>query len=199
MRMRKPPAIAFNLILSAFTLFLLIFPPQALAADQFTLTSPQISPGDTLSQDQVYDGFGCTGANISPALEWSGVPPETKSFVLTVFDPDAPTGLGGFVHWVIFNIPATETALPENAGNPERQLAPEESIQTVNDYGEVGFGGACPPPRDAPHRYQFTLYALKARHLDLDSSIRPAVVGFQANYYAIAKASLETYYGRPEL
>lgn len=190
MEMRKLAAIAL------FTLSLLLLQPQALADNEFTLTSPQIKPQQTLTQAQVYDGFGCTGDNISPALEWSGVPPETKSFVLTVFDPDAPTGLGGFVHWVIFNIPAEVTSLPENAGDPELQLAPAGSLQTVNDYGEVGFGGACPPLGDAPHRYQFTLYALSVDQLDLDASVRPAVVGFQANSYAIAKASLETNYGR---
>ncbi len=188
--MSKLIAIAF------FILSLLLLQPSALANNELTLTSPQIKPQQTLTQAQVYDGFGCMGDNISPALEWSGAPPETKSFVLTVFDPDAPTGLGGFVHWVIFNIPAKVTSLPENAGDPETQLAPAESIQTVNDYGEKGFGGACPPSGDAPHRYQFTLYALPVDRLNLDATVRPAVVGFQANYYAIAKAGLETNYGR---
>jgi len=188
--MKKLVAIAF------FTLSLLLLQPQALADNEFTLTSSQVKPQGTLSLEQVYDGFGCQGANISPALEWSGAPPETKSFVLTLFDPDAPAGLGGFVHWVMFNIPADVTALAENAGNPQLQLAPEGSIQTRNDYGEMGFGGACPPPGDSPHRYQFTLYALSSDRLALDASVTPAVVGFQANVHAIAKAGLESFYGR---
>lgn len=159
----------------------------------FTLMSDDL--GGQLTENQVFSGFGCSGKNISPGLEWKNVPENTKSFAVTVYDPDAPTG-SGWWHWVIFNIPAGVTELKADAGNPEKGLAPKDSVQSMTDFGKTGFGGACPPAGDAPHRYIFTVYALSVEKLDLNEKAAPALVGFMLNQNVIAKASLMAYYGR---
>ena len=162
-------------------------------AQGFTLTSPDL--GGQLTTREVFAGFGCTGDNISPALNWSSAPKGTKSFAVTVYDPDAPTG-SGWWHWVIFNIPAASKGLVADAGNPQNKLPPTGSVQGVTDYGAPGFGGACPPVGDRPHRYIFTVYALDVESLPLDEKASPALVGFNLNHHALAKASLIAYYGR---
>ncbi len=176
-----------------FSIVILLF-GTALAAD-FSLKSPHLTPGDKLGNDQIYNGFGCTGKNISPALQWDNVPEGTKSFAVTLFDPDAPTG-SGWWHWVIFNIPADVTHLKENAGDIKVNLAPKESIQSTTDFGSPGFGGACPPPGDEPHHYQFSVYALDTYKLPLDKTATPAMVGFYIHQHKLAKATLTFYYSR---
>jgi Raf kinase inhibitor-like YbhB/YbcL family protein len=178
------------LLLTAFTV---LCSDAASRAENFTLTSKDL--GGQLTMTQVFSGFGCTGKNISPQLQWKNAPAGTKSFAVTVYDPDAPTG-SGWWHWVIFNIPASVTQLAADAGNPAKGLAPKGSIQSTTDYGKPGFGGACPPKGDKPHRYIFTVYALKVEKLDLDSTASPAMVGYNLNQNALAKASLTSYYGR---
>ncbi len=162
-------------------------------AEVFTLKSDQI--GGQLTIDQVFSGFGCTGKNISPQLKWMNAPKNTKSFAITVYDPDAPTG-SGWWHWVIFNIPADTAEIKAGAGNPEKNLAPKGSVQSMTDYGKPGFGGACPPPGDKPHRYIFTIFALDVPRLDLDEKANAALVGYMLNQHAIEKASLISYYGK---
>jgi Raf kinase inhibitor-like YbhB/YbcL family protein len=162
-------------------------------AQEFTLKSDDLS--GQLTETQVYSGFGCTGKNISPSLKWINAPKGTKSFAFTVYDPDAPTG-SGWWHWVIFNISSNVNELKADAGNIQKGLAPEGSVQSVTDFGKPGFGGACPPEGDKPHRYIFTVYALKVEKLDLDEKALPALVGFILNQQTIAKASLMAYYGR---
>jgi Raf kinase inhibitor-like YbhB/YbcL family protein len=163
------------------------------SAEVFTLKSDQM--GGQLTIDQVFNGFGCTGKNISPQLKWMNAPKNTKSFALMVHDPDAPTG-SGWWHWVIFNIPADAPELPADAGNPAKSLAPKGSVQSMTDYGKPGFGGACPPIGDKPHRYIFTVFALDVPKLDLDDKANAALVGFMVNQHAIGKASIISYYGR---
>ena len=165
------------------------------AAGQFTLTSPQLQEGGRLSDAQVFFGFGCEGKNISPALQWKDAPQGTKSFAVTVYDPDAPTG-SGWWHWVIFNIPATENALAENAGKPDSGLAPKPSTQSMTDFGKPGFGGACPPKGDKPHRYIFTVHALSVDKLPLEASSPAAMVGFFLNRNSLGKATLTVYFSR---
>jgi len=109
---------------TAFALFAALLGAEGAAAQTMTLTSPDIAPGTRIADEQVYKGFGCTGGNISPALSWSGAPKDTKSFALSVYDPDAPTG-SGFLHWVVFNIPPDVTSLPKNAGDPKGPAAPK--------------------------------------------------------------------------
>jgi len=162
----------------------------------FTLSSPTVKPGSMLTDAQVFKGFGCEGKNVSPALKWSGAPSGTKSYAITVYDPDAPTG-SGWWHWVVYNIPATATELPEGAGAADGKGAlPAGAVQGKTDVGSAGFGGACPPPGDKPHRYIFTVYALKTDKIDAPADATAALIGFMINANKLAKASFEAKYGR---
>lgn len=180
----------FSLMLA---LLLLAVGFEARAAETFRLESPQISNGSTLSEDQVFNGFGCSGKNISPALTWSNPPKGVKSFALTAYDPDAPTG-SGWWHWVVFDIPAEARSLPLNAA--ARGMLPQGAVESLTDFGAPGYGGACPPPGDKAHRYVFTLYALSVPHLDLDAKAMPAQVGFALHGKVLGKATLTALYAR---
>lgn len=164
------------------------------AAD-FALTSTTVKSGGTIADEQVFNGFGCTGGDVSPELSWSGAPPGTKSFALTVYDPDAPTG-SGFWHWLVVNLPPTATELPKGAGKPRAPGLPAGALQTRTDYGAPGYGGPCPPKGDKPHRYQFTLFAVDIPKLDVDANTSAAVVGFNLHFHTLAKATFTATYGR---
>jgi Raf kinase inhibitor-like YbhB/YbcL family protein len=163
------------------------------AAAQFKLQSPDIKPGSRIADTYVFNSFGCTGQNVSPALAWSGAPAGTKGFELTVYDPDAPTG-SGFWHWVMYDIPASVTSLPQGAGAPGKQ--PQGAIEGNTDYGAPAYGGPCPPKGDKPDRYIFTIYALKTDKLEVPPNPTAAVVGFVTHYATLGKASFTAYYGR---
>ncbi|MGJ0455421.1 YbhB/YbcL family Raf kinase inhibitor-like protein [Aliarcobacter cryaerophilus] len=158
-------------------------------ADNFTLKSNTLK--GQLTQKQVFNGFGCSGENISPELSWENYPKDTKSFAITVYDPDAPTG-SGWWHWIVFNIPKNNTNLPEGFGNIEQKNV----IQSITDFGKNGFGGACPPIGDKAHKYIFTVHALDIENLSLDKNSTPALVGYMLNSHTIAKASIISYYQR---
>jgi Raf kinase inhibitor-like YbhB/YbcL family protein len=157
-------------------------------AQTFTLKSADI--GGQATQKEFYNGFGCTGQNISPQLSWEHVPAGTQYFAVTMYDKDAPTG-SGFWHWVVFNIPASVTELKSGAGDPAKNLIPKDAIQGNTDYGKPGYGGPCPPP-GSPHQYLITVFALKSK-IDLDKNATPAVIGFYLNANALAKASIVMY------
>lgn len=159
----------------------------------FTLTSADIGGQATIQEE--FNGFGCVGKNTSPQLSWENAPAETKSFALTMYDPDAPTG-SGWWHWLVFDIPATVNELVQNAGNLSLNLAPQGSVQSLTDYGVPGYGGPCPPQGHGFHQYIFTIHALRVEKLGPDSSANPALVGFNINANTIAKASLVVYYKR---
>ena len=163
---------------------------------QFRLTSPDFSPGGTLNDEQAFDGMGCKGQNVSPTLRWSGAPAGTKSFALLLHDPDAPTGGAGWWHWIAYDIPAGTTELAKGAGKADGSAMPNGSKSVPNDYGTPGYGGPCPPEGDKPHRYVFTLYALKVDKLDLPKGAHAPVVGFVLNANALGKASVTGMYGR---
>ncbi len=167
----------------------------ALAAGKLTVKSTDLKPGGTLADAQVFNGMGCTGGNLSPELSWSGAPKGTKSFVVTAYDPDAPTG-SGWWHWVVFNLPAGTMSLEEGAGSPDGGKLPPGTVQGRTDFGAPGFGGACPPPGDKPHRYVFTVYALKVDKLEVPPDASPAMVGFMTKANALGSASLTARYGR---
>ncbi len=167
----------------------------AVHADEFILKSPTLGPREALTGEQVYNGFGCSGKNQSPALVWTGVPEGTKSFAVTVYDPDAPTG-SGWWHWIVYNIPANVTEIRAGAGDPSGMLLPAGAVQARNDYGAHAFGGACPPPGDDPHRYIFTVYALKTDKIDVPDDASAALIGFNINANTIGKASFIATYGR---
>jgi len=162
-------------------------------AQTFTLKSKEL--GGQATNQQVFNGFGCTGGNISPQLSWANAPEGTKSFAVTMYDPDAPTG-SGWWHWLIFDIPSNVTDLKQNAGNTDLTLAPKAAIQSLTDFGKTGYGGPCPPEGHGFHKYIITVYALKIDKLGLDKSANPAMVGYNLNANTIQKASLIMYYKR---
>ena len=157
--------------------------------------SPTIKANTVLSVDQVFNGFGCTGKNISPVLKWSGEPAGTKSFAITVYDPDAPTG-SGWWHWVVYNIPAGVHEIAEGAGDINGKLLPAGAVQGRTDFGTAGFGGACPPQGDKPHRYIFKVFALKVEKLELPADASAAFVGYMVNMNKLAVASFTAQYRR---
>jgi len=143
----------------------------------------------------VLNGFGCAGQNLSPALEWSDPPAGTRSYAVTLYDPDAPTG-SGWWHWVAFNQPTDVVALPEGAGAPSAGLMPAPAVQSRTDFGAPGYGGPCPPAGASPHRYVFTVFALGIERLPLDRTASGAMVGFLLRQNALASASLTIRHGR---
>ncbi len=167
---------------------------ETLAMAKFTVTSTDFTEGGALANAQVFNEFGCKGANVSPALAWSGAPAGTQSFALLMHDPDAPTG-SGWWHWVVYNIPSGTSSLPSGAGDPGKGLMPKGAVQARNDYGSVGYGGPCPPP-GPPHHYNFRLYALKVPKLDLPEGASAALIGFNVRAQALAEAQLTGMYGR---
>lgn len=161
----------------------------------FTLSSPDIQSGGTIDRRFEFDGFGCSGENKSPALKWTGAPAGTKSFAVTVYDPDAPTG-SGWWHWFAINIPPTVAGLQANAGAVGGARLPKGASHVRIDYGVAGWGGVCPPEGDPPHRYVFTVHALGVEQLDLPPDATAALAGFMVNANSIGKASFEARYGR---
>lgn len=164
-------------------------------AGKFRLSSPSLSPNSTLPIEQVFSGFGCSGGNVSPALSWSNAPAGTQSYAVTLFDPDAPTD-SGWWHWVVINLPSGTNGLEKAAGDTSGHGLPAGAVQVRTDFGKPGFGGACPPPGNKPHRYIFTVYALKTAKLDLPENASAALASFMIRANAIGKASLTTRYGR---
>ena len=162
----------------------------------FTLSSPDIKAGAMIAKSFEFTGFGCTGENKSPALKWSGAPKDTKAFAVTVYDPDAPTG-SGWWHWMVINIPADVSELAANAGVVGGANLPKGASQARIDYGVAGWGGVCPPEGDKPHRYIFTVHALKGK-LDVPADATAALTGFMINANSLGKASFTAKYGRPK-
>ncbi|HUR32886.1 MAG TPA: YbhB/YbcL family Raf kinase inhibitor-like protein [Vicinamibacterales bacterium] len=178
-----------------FTLAALVLAGSASAQTTFRLTSTDVAEGATIKVEHTFNGFGCTGANVSPALAWSGAPAAARSFALIVHDPDAPTGVGGFTHWIVYNIPASATGLARGAGSAGGTL-PAGTMQATTSFGTPGYGGPCPPAGDKPHRYVFTLYALSAPKVDLPANATQALAGFTINGSKVASATLTALYGR---
>jgi len=180
---------------AAILLALAPFAGSQAQAKGLKVTSPDMKAGGKIANEQVFAGFGCTGGNVSPALNWSGAPAKTKSFAVTVYDPDAPTG-SGWWHWVIFNIPASAKGLAKNAGDLKANLAPQGSVQSRTDFGMAGWGGPCPPQGDKPHRYIFSVYALDVDKIDANADVSAAFIGFNLHFHTLAKGTLMARYGR---
>ncbi|RZU24530.1 hypothetical protein EV645_0173 [Kribbella rubisoli] len=159
-------------------------------AGSFTVTSTDVADGEPLSDDHAF-----AGGNTSPQLSWSRFPAETKAFVVTCYDPDAPV-VSGFWHWVLVNLPATVTELPAGAGTAER--LDNGAFHVRNDFGAKNFGGAAPPAGDQVHRYYFVVHAIDVEALDVDSDASPAVVGFNLAFHTLARAIITPTYQTAE-
>lgn len=164
-------------------------------ADGFVLSSPTFQAETSLPDIHVYNGFGCSGGNRSPALQWQHAPTGTKSFAITMYDPDAPTG-SGWWHWVVYNIPAQVQTLPEDAGNANGRGLPVGTVQGRTDFGAPGFGGACPPAGMGAHRYVMTVHALKVAQLPVSPDASAAMVGFMIHMNRLGSAVLQSSYAR---
>lgn len=178
---------------SSFLAFIALAGAETRGAQAFELKSPDIAEGKTIGNKFIYNG--CGGGNLSPELSWSDPPAGTKSFAVLVHDPDAPTGGAGFWHWLVVDIPADARGLKQGAGELSGKALPAGALQLETDFGDKFYGGPCPPP-GAPHRYVFTVYALKIAKLGDAARGRTAVAGFTINANALAKASITGLYGR---
>ncbi|GGS73113.1 UPF0098 protein [Planobispora rosea] len=154
-----------------------------------TVESDDIRDGGTLSETHVFNDWGMSGQNLSPHLRWSGAPEGTRSYAVTCFDPDAPTG-SGWWHWLLYDIPADVTELPRGAGSADTDFG----VHGRTDYSTNEYGGAAPPP-GAPHRYIFAVHALGVEKLGLDADAPPAVVGFNITANTLARGYVIAEYG----
>jgi len=162
----------------------------------FELTSDDVAAGGSLPEAHVFNGFGFDGANRSPHLRWSGAPEGTRSFVVNVVDPDAPTG-SGFWHWVAVNLPVTTTELPAGAGASDETL-PGEAFHVRNDYSRHGYDGPAPAAGPVSHRYIFTVHAVDVDALEVTSDTSAAAVGFNLYFHTLARAQFVAEYARKE-
>jgi len=162
------------------------------AKPSFELTSNDFADGEPLDKRHAHESVG--GENVSPHLRWSGFPAETKSFAVTCYDPDAPTG-SGFWHWVLVDVPADTTELLSDAS--KSGPLPAGSFSVRSDYGQSGWGGCAPPAGDRPHRYVFAVHALDVERLGVDSSATPAYVGFNLAFHTLARGVLRGTYQIP--
>jgi Raf kinase inhibitor-like YbhB/YbcL family protein len=182
------------------------------ADEALTLTSADVVQGGRIAEEQVFNGGGCAGKNVSPELAWFGAPRGTKSFAVSMLDPDTGGGFlrwakgivlgmvnpeaptrAGFRHWWVVNVPGETTMLPEDAGSGKG--LPAGAVQLRNDFGAIGYGGPC-PPRGKPHHYQFTVYALDVNALELDQNSSAATVDSKVRQHTLAKAMLWGLYER---
>ncbi|MCJ8311596.1 MAG: YbhB/YbcL family Raf kinase inhibitor-like protein [Saccharospirillaceae bacterium] len=178
---------------SSLLLSILIISSMSLSAmaQSFNLSSNDITHGEFMDSQQAFNGFGCTGSDQSPHLKWSNPPKGTKSFAITAYDPDAPTG-SGWWHWQVINIPLTVLELNNNAGDKNNK----KLKQIENDYGVKGFGGACPPAGHGAHRYQFTVHALSLSVLEVPDDASGALTGYMINANTIESKTIEALYKR---
>lgn len=162
------------------------------AAD-FTVSSAAADAGMRLSEKYFANGFGCAGGNLSPQISWKNAPKGTKSFAISMYDPDAPTG-SGWWHWVAINIPASVSELPEGAGSSIDKM-PSGSTMTDTDVGQSAYFGAC-PPKGETHRYVITVKALSVEKLDLPANASGALAGFMTNANKLGEAKITFKAGR---
>jgi Raf kinase inhibitor-like YbhB/YbcL family protein len=161
----------------------------------FAVTSPGLADGATVPAGMVFSGRGCSGGNTSPELDWADAPAGTKSFAVTMHDPDAPEA-GGFWHWVVFDIPAEATGLAKGAGDAGHKLLPAGAVTGKNDFGTDTYGGPCPPPGGGRHRYVIVVHALKVASLPVVAADTPAKTAAAIEAAELGEASLTLGFGR---
>lgn len=171
-------------------LILLLLSASILMAGDFTLQSKDIDA--QLTKVQEFNSYGCDGQNVSPQLSWSNAPKGTKSFAITMQDTNSPIGIKWW-HWLVINIPANVTEIVTDASG---KAMPKGALELKNNYGTIGFGGACPPQGDKAHRYIFTVYALDIETLPIKERRNDAFLGNQIKIHMIAKSSIISYYQR---
>jgi Raf kinase inhibitor-like YbhB/YbcL family protein len=161
--------------------------PEAAA---FTVTSTTVTDGAPLPPEQYSGIFGVPGGkDASPQLSWSGAPEGTRSYAVTVYDADAPSG-SGFWHWAVADIPATVTDLPEGAGDDTGSGLPEGAFQLPNDARAVRYIGAAPPAGHGPHRYFTVVHALDVESIGVPADATPALLGFTMAAHILGRAVL---------
>jgi len=175
-----------NLIFTLAAFSLVALQSKAMA---FDLKSNDVAPGSKIKNEFVFNGMDCKGENKSPELHWSDAPKGAKSFAVTLYDPDAPTG-SGFWHWVVINIPPTQTSLEKGWKSTSTG-----ATEITSDFGATNYGGPCPPP-GKPHRYIFSVHALKTEKIDLPPGATNAFARFMIEGATIKKATLKASYGR---
>ena len=185
---------SIRMVLTVLTVLMSLVALSSVAASaaEFTISVPAFKK---IENKQVFKGFGCEGGNISPEVSWENAPEGTKSFALTVYDPDAPTG-SGWWHWVAYNIPATTKLIVEGAGTADGKKLPKGTAQGTTDFGTKGYGGPCPPAGDKPHHYIVTLTALKTAKIEVPATATAAMIGFNIGANALGKATMTGTYGR---
>lgn len=181
-----------KLIISLVMVIAVFFSAPSLA---FVFESADIKANSFISEEYVFNDFGCSGKNISPELSWYDIPKDTKSLALTVYDPDAPTG-SGWWHWVVVNIPVKYSSLKKDFGVQNSSSMQDGIMQIRNDFGKFSYGGPCPPMSHRAHRYIFTLYALKVEKLEIPQDATAALAGFFINQNLIKKTSFQAKYQR---
>ena len=163
----------------------------------FELSSDDVAPGGVLAEAHVFNGFGFDGENRSPHLRWSGAPEGTQSFVVSIVDPDAPTG-SGFWHWTVVNIPADVDELPAGSGEDDVSL-PDGAFHVRNDYSRHGYDGPAPAAGPVSHRYIFTVHAVDVESIDdVTQETSAAAVGFNLYFHTLARAQFIAEYARKE-
>jgi Raf kinase inhibitor-like YbhB/YbcL family protein len=166
------------------------------AAEKFTISSTSFEEEKIIPNKFVFKGFGCEGENLSPQISWKNAPEGTKSFAVTIYDPDAPTG-SGWWHWGVYNITANINEIAEGASKTSGAKMPEGAQEIFTDFGQTGYGGPCPPVGDKPHRYILTVHALNTEKLELNpNTTTGALLGFMLKDTTLDKASITGVYGR---
>jgi Raf kinase inhibitor-like YbhB/YbcL family protein len=161
----------------------------------FILSSDDVANGEKLKPAQVSGIMGAGGQDLSPSLAWSGFPDGTRSFAVTVYDPDAPTA-SGFWHWAVANLPAELMELPVGAGDEAGSGLPEGSVQLRNDGGLARFVGAAPPEGHGKHHYYVVVHAVDVEQLPVDADSTPAALGFNLFFHTLGRAMIVPWYER---
>jgi Raf kinase inhibitor-like YbhB/YbcL family protein len=189
----------FGLLLLAITLLTsarVASQAKLAAHSKFALSSRDSKLAAKVPEEYTANLFGCTGGNMSPPLQWSGAPAGTKSFVVTLFDPDEHGDPSGWWHWIIYNLPANVTSLPKGAGVEHSSVLPAGTQQGRTDLGNDAYHGPCPDKGDPPHRYTFTVYALSVEKVDVPPDSSGAMVVSTAKEHLLGKAVFIAHYGR---